>query len=183
MGVGIGAVASGPVLQTERLELRLPGSADLAAMFAIVSDPVTGRYLGSTDAMPEHFARFLRNAGSWLVYGYGSFMVRLHDSDTVIGSIGIFHSWRGLGEDFDDGPEAGWIVDGAHAGQGIAREAMEAVLQWFEHMHGPRRIVALIEPENAASLSLADRLGFTPVREADLPDGARVILLERLPSP
>lgn len=181
MVVGIGAVAAGPVLHTDRLELRLPTAADMAAMMAIVSHPETSRYLGVVDGAPGNFARFTRNAGSWLLYGYGSFMVRRQDTGELIGNCGIFHSLRGLGADFDDLPEAGWILRHDHAGQGYAREAMEAVFGWFEHTQGPRRIVAIVEPGNSASLRLATKLGFTPMREDVLPDGADVRLLERLP--
>jgi RimJ/RimL family protein N-acetyltransferase len=182
MVVGIGAVASGPVLQTDRLELRLPRADDMQAMFAITTDPQTGRFLGRSGDMADHFTRSLRNAGSWLTYGYGSFVVRLHGSDQVIGNIGVFHSWRGLGADFDDSPEAGWILHHDYTGQGLAREAMEAVLQWFEHSHGPRRIVCMIEQGNFASIGLATRLGFRELRTARLPEGAEVVLLERLPA-
>lgn len=181
MAVGIGAVASGPVLMTDRLQLRLPTASDLQAMFNITSDSQTGRFLGRTGGMEDHFTRFLRNAGSWQVFGYGGFIVRLHGSDRVIGHCGVFHNWRGLGDDFDDCPEAGWILDSAHTGQGFAREAMEAALHWFEHMHGPRRVVAMIALENAASIGLATRLGFAPLRNAVLPDGEELLLLERLP--
>lgn len=181
MAVGIGGVASGPVLHTDRLELRLPAAGDVQAMFGITSDPRTTRLLGRAGGMEDHFTRFLRNAGSWQVYGYGGFILRHHGSDRVIGHCGIFHSWRGMGADFDDSPEAGWIIDAEFAGRGLAREAMDAALHWFEHMHGPRRIVAMIAPGNAASLGLAARLGFTVIREAQPENGDSVMLLERLP--
>ncbi|MEO0061723.1 MAG: hypothetical protein RLZZ08_283 [Pseudomonadota bacterium] len=181
MVVGIGAVASGPVLQTDRLELRLPQQGDLHATFALNAHPETARYLGATSAMQDHFTRFMRNAASWLTHGYGSFIVRRHGSDEVIGTIGVFHSWRGLGADFDDMPEAGWILHHDHVGQGLAQEAMDAVFDWFEHSHGPRRIVAMIEQGNVPSFTLASRLGFAPIRDAQLPDGTGMTLLERLP--
>ena len=94
-----------PFLVTERLELWLPRGSDLREMLAIVSVPRTSRYLGPADGPAEHFTRFCRNAGSWLLYGYGSFILRLRGEPEVIGNCGIFHSWRGLGEDFDDQPE------------------------------------------------------------------------------
>jgi len=170
-----------PLLETERLELWVPRQGDLWAMHAIVTDPATGRFLGPSHAPAEHFLRFSRNAGSWLLYGYGSFIVRERGSGELIGHCGVFHTFRGLGEDFDDSPEAGWILRHDRVGQGFAREAMTAALAWFEREHGPRRIVAMIAPGNAASLGLAHRLGFTPLRDAALPDGEAVCLLERLP--
>jgi RimJ/RimL family protein N-acetyltransferase len=150
----------------------------MAAMFAIVSDPRTGRFLGSA-SKTEHFVRFSRNAGSWLLYGYGSFIVRARGKAEVIGNCGIFHSWRGLGEDFDNFPEAGWILRHDCTGHGLAAEAMDVALAWFAEEHGPQRIVCMIATDNVGSLRLADRLGFAPLRNAQLPDGDEVRLLAR----
>ena len=91
----------------------------------------------------------------------------------------MFHSWRGLGEDFDDKPEAGWIIRADQAGQGFAHEAMAASITWFDREHGPQPIVCMISHGNARSLRLAERLGFRPMREAVLPDGDGVKLLVR----
>ena len=169
-----------PVLTTDRLELRPPTGADFAPMLAIVSDEETGRYLGRGDAgAVEHFMRFARSAGSWLLYGYGMFIMRPRGSETVIGNCGMFHTIRGLGEDFDNRPEAGWILHRDYAGQGLAQEAMEAALAWFDATHGPRRIVCMIDTDNAPSLRLAEKLGFTPMREAGLGGSAEVLLLDR----
>lgn len=170
-----------PHLVTERLDLRLPVAADLAAMAAIIGHAETGRYLGPAFDPVDHFMRFSRNAGSWLLYGYGGFIVRLRGSEDVIGTCGVFHNWRGLGEDFDDFPEAGWIMRHDQVGRGLAREAMEAVLAWFDREHGGRRIVCLIAVGNEPSLRLAERLGFAPLREAVMPDGDAVRLFERVP--
>ena len=170
-----------PAIVTERLELWLPAKEDIAQMAAIVAHPETGRFLGRGSTFADHFTRFQRNCGSWFLHGYGSFMVRLRGREEVIGNAGVFHSYRGLGEDFDDSPEAGWILAHDQVGKGIGREAMSAALAWFEREHGPQRIVCMTAPENAASIGLAQKLGFTPMREATLPDGETVSLFERLP--
>jgi len=139
------------------------------------------RFLGPTATLHEHATRFTRGAGSWFLYGYGPLMLRLRGTDAVIGNCGVFHTFRGLGDDFDDNPEAGWIVAAEHVGQGLAGEAMRAVLGWFGRELGPRRMVCMISPENSPSVRLAEKLGFTPLREAVLPDGDPVRLFERLP--
>jgi RimJ/RimL family protein N-acetyltransferase len=148
-------------------------------MFAIVADPKTGRFLGDAANRADHFTRFCRNAGSWLLYGYGSFILRRRGQAEVIGNCGIFHSWRGVGDDFDDSPEAGWILREDVSGQGLAREAMEASFAWFTAEYGPQRVVCMIAPGNAPSLRLAERLGFSWLRDARLPDGEDVRLLAR----
>ena len=174
-------VTGAPRLVTARLELSLPVPADREAMAGIVSHEETGRYLGHAFEPVDHFMRFMRNAGSWQLYGYGAFMIRLRDSGELIGNGGVFHSWRGLGDDFDDSPEAGWILRHDQVGRGLGHEAMSAVLDWFDEAHGPRRIVCMTALENEPSIRLAARLGFTPLREADLADGEVVKLFERLP--
>ena len=170
-----------PHLTTERLELRLPAAADFPAILEIVSHAETGRYLGLRSGTPDHFMRFCRNAGSWLLYGYGIFIIRLRDSEDLIGNCGVFHSWRGLGEDFDDMPEAGWILRHDQVGLGLGEEAMTAALAWFDRAHGPRRAVCMTSVGNEPSIRLAAKLGFTPMRAAVLPDGDAVRLFERLP--
>jgi len=173
-------IRDAPHLVTERLDLRLPTAADVAAMAAIVAHEDTRRHLGPAFDPADHFQRFSRNAGSWLLYGYGGFMVRLRGSEELIGNCGVFHSWRGLGADFDDTPEAGWILRHDQVGRGIGIEAMTAAFGWFDRAYGPRRVVCMITPENEASVRLAGKLGFTPMRESVLPDGDTVVLLERV---
>ena len=172
-----------PFLTTERLELWRPTMADEPAMFNIISNPATHRYLGPMSTRADHFTRFQRGGGSWFLHGYGSFMVRLKGSAEVIGNCGVFHSYRGLGEDFDDKPEARWILAESAVGKGIAREAMDAALAWFDRTYGPREVVCMVEPGNARSFALAYKLGFHEVRRAVLPDGAEVELLARLAPP
>jgi len=175
------ALTGAPRLVTKRLEMTLPVAEDLAGIGAIVTHPETRRFLGPLSDPADQFQRFTRNAGSWLLYGYGVFMVRLRESGELVGNCGIFHSWRGLGADFDDQPEAGWIIRHDQVGKGIGLEAMEATLAWFDREHGPRRVVCMISLGNAPSVRLAEKLGFTPLREGTLPTGETVDLFERPP--
>ena len=172
-------MTSGPFLMTERLELWLPVVDDLHPMFAIMANPETHRFLGPAPSMADHFMRFTRNAGSWQLYGYGILMIRRRDDAELLGNCGVFHSWRGLGADFDDQPEAGWILSTSAGGQGYAEEAMRAIYHWFDAMHGPCRTVCMIDPANAPSLRLAHKLGFLPMRETEFA-GDPIRLLERV---
>ncbi|WP_336987571.1 GNAT family N-acetyltransferase [Altererythrobacter aquiaggeris] len=174
------------VIETDRLLLAKPEVADFQPLFDLVSDPETCRYLGPPPTIPDMHMRFQRGAGSWSLYGYGSLMGHLKNTGELVGTFGIFHSWRGLGDDFDDQPEAGWITKRQHVGTGISGEAMRASLAWFDREHGPRRVVAMIDPGNAPSLGLAAALGFARYRETRFPpgdgeQGEAVILLERAP--
>jgi RimJ/RimL family protein N-acetyltransferase len=166
------------MLVTERLELWRPQIGDRPLLEAMMEPAAVRQYLGAMEpSTADVFARLLRNAGSWALYGYGTFMVRERGKHAIAGNCGVFHSWRGLGEDFDDKPEAGWILGESHFGKGIAREAMEAVLDWFDREHGKREVVAMISPDNAPSIKLAQRLGFAPTRLGTLPGGEETVQL------
>ncbi|MDE8651627.1 GNAT family N-acetyltransferase [Novosphingobium album (ex Liu et al. 2023)] len=172
-----------PVLTTERFELWRPRASDLDGLVQLIADEETRRFLGPARAdAPSQWDRLLRNAGSWSLYGYGTFMVRRPGEDAIVASCGVFHSWRGLGHGMDDQPEAGWIVHRDGRGQAIAGEVMRAAIAWFERTHGPRRIVCMIEEGNHASEKVATRLGFARYHtQAAEEDGAVLNFYERLP--
>ncbi len=171
------------MLTTARLELWQPVADDEEAMFAILQDPHTWRYFGAAPSRADHATRFFRNAGSWWLHGYGGLMVRLRGEADVVGNCGVFRSYRGLGPDFDDRPEAGWILAADYVGRGLAQEAMQAVFDWFDATHGPRDVVCMIDPKNAPSIKLAGRLGFEPSRLGELTPGEPVQLFRRSPPP
>lgn len=171
-----------PVVATERFELWRPRVGDLAGLHAMMSDPETVRFVGGkVPSEADNFARIMRNAGSWSLYGYGVFMVRPKGEDRIVGSCGVFRSHRGFGSElgFDDAAEAGWIVHRDLWGQGAASEIMRAVLAWFDAAHGPQRLVCMIEEGNAASVRVAEKLGFTQIGTHRSEDDASLLLFRR----
>jgi len=171
-----------PFLLTERLALWKPRASDRAELFAMVAPPEVRRFLGDRPTSEaDEFARLIRNAGSWMLYGYGTFICRDRADGRLVALCGLFHSWRGFAKGLDDAIEAGWIVAQEDWGKGIAGEAMRAAIDWFDAAIGPRRIACMIEEGNAASLALAARLGFTRYAVEDIGEERPLILLERLP--
>lgn len=171
-----------PELITSRLELWQPRISDLADLYELTRDEETRRFLGGFEpSQSGSFDRLLRNAGSWALCGYGIFMVRLKGTSRIVATCGVFRSHRGFGaaQRLDNVPEAGWIVDRKHWGQGIAREAMEASLAWFDAVHGKQRMACMIEHGHAASDNLARSLGFTSYGEHAETDGMMLVLYER----
>ena len=172
---------SGPLITTERLELWQPVAADLAGLHGLTLDDEMRRFLGKHTANEaDSFSRLMRNAGSWALHGYGTFMVRRRGTAQIIGNCGIFRSLRGFGKGLDDVPEAGWIIHRSVWGQGLAKEAMRASLAWFDKTHGPQRIACMIEEDHAVSDRLALALGFVRYDRHVLEDGATVDLYERV---
>ena len=169
---------SAPVLVTERLELWRPRASDRADLLAMMTPEAVRQFLGPAEASEtDVFARLLRNAGSWALYGYGTFMVREKDGDgTTVGNCGVFRSFRGFGQGMDDVPEAGWIVAESAWGKGYALEAMQAALAWFDRQHGRQRIACMIEEGHEASMTIAAKLGFTEYGRHE-PEGERALVL------
>lgn len=171
---------TGPVLTTPRLELWQPRVGDQHDLFDLTFSEETRRFLGQfVPTAMDAFNRLHRNAGSWALHGYGTFMVRLKSQDRIIANCGLFRSHRGFGQGLDDAVEAGWIVHEDHWGQGIAREAMEAALAWFDQNHGRQRVACMIEAGNTASEVLAGKLGFVRYDAHQVPDGPLLVLYER----
>ena len=154
--------ASGPVLVTERLELWRPQVGDREGLRALIAPDAVRRFLGGMEA-DDHdvFMRLLRNAGSWALYGYGTFVVRERGQSDIVGNCGVFHSWRGFGRGLDDVAESGWIIAQSAWGKGYAHEAMTAALAWFEREHGGRATLCMIEQGHGASQAVAAKLGYT----------------------
>lgn len=173
---------SAPLLTTARLELWQPQAGDLADLYELTRAEETRRFLGSfAPSEMDAFARLYRNAGSWALHGYGTFMVRMRGSEQIVANCGVFRSHRGFGSELglDNVPEAGWIVHKDHWGKGLAREAMEAALGWFDAAHGRQRIACMIEQGHGASDALAGRLGFVRYATHQPEGAARLALYER----
>ena len=177
-------MSAGPLLTTERFELWQPQADDLADLFDLTLAEETRRFLGSfVPSEMDAFARLARNAGSWALWGYGTFMVRRKGEARIVANCGVFRSHRGFGaaQGLDNVPEAGWIVHKDHWGQGLAREVMEAALVWFDQTHGRQRVACMIEEGHKASDRLALQLGFVPYGRQESAGAAPLILYQRHP--
>ncbi|RKF19108.1 N-acetyltransferase [Altericroceibacterium spongiae] len=171
-------MSEGPLLFTERLELWKPQPHDMHEAIALARHEETARFLGGNKTYAEDVTRFMRHTGSWLLFGYGNFMLRKRGELPILGTLSIFYSWRDLGDDMDGHPEAGWILRQGMAGQGYAYEAMSAILEWFDAQHR-LPLNCMIELNNTASIRLAGKLGFERMRQTELSDGTVVQLFHR----
>ena len=169
------------MLTTERLELWRPQISDRPGLLALIAPEAVREFLGPAEASESDvFARQLRNAGSWSLYGYGVFSVRERGGDgTIVSTAGVFRSFRGFGQGMDDVPEAGWIVAQPHWGKGYAIEAMQAALAWFDREHGRHRIACMIEEGHEASAKIAVKLGFAEYARHQPDEGRALVLYER----
>ncbi|MGB7244136.1 MAG: GNAT family N-acetyltransferase [Sulfitobacter sp.] len=167
-----------PTINTSRLTLRGMRAEDFGRFAEIWAKPDVIAHV-SEKPWPKSkaWAAFLRNAGHWQITGFGQWAIQLHGQSTMAGQAGFFYGKRDLGDDFDPFPEAGWILVPEAHGNGLGLEAARAAHDWFDRVV-TGRLVCMISPENAASLQVAEQLGYVPMRETKF-DGNDVQLFAR----
>jgi RimJ/RimL family protein N-acetyltransferase len=166
------------VIETDRLRLRAHRDEDLPDMAAMWADPGVVRFIGGRPfTATEVTARLARYRAIWAAHGHGYWAVEDRETGAFLGEMGLARFDRGLGPDFDDWPEAGWVLAPHAWGRGIATEGLAAVLGWADAQAMPRT-VCMIAEGHAVSRRVAARAGFAPWRGAVF-NGARMTLLRR----
>lgn len=159
-----------PILRTERLVLTPHGAADLDDTAALLADPAVTAFIGGPVPREQVWHRLLRYVGHWQLLGYGHWVVRDRDG-RYLGDVGLMDSRRDTEPGFEGVVEAGWAFAANAGGRGYAREAVAAMLGWAD-ANGIARTVCIIDPGNAASIRLAEAVGYRPAgrvryRDAD----------------
>jgi RimJ/RimL family protein N-acetyltransferase len=97
-----------------------------------------------------------------VLHGFGMFVVEEKRSGKFVGRVGPFFPpvWPGF--------EVGWGIAAAFRGKGYAVEAARASIDWSFATFEIDRILHCIDRENAASQSVARKLGARKDREIDL---------------
>ncbi len=143
----------GPILVTKRLILRPPGPEDFEAHAAFCADEHTMRFLGGVKGRAESWRILCNLAGAWHIRGFSMFSLIERSSGQWIGRAG---PWQPEGW---PGQEVGWGILPQYAGQGLAQEAAVAAMDYAFDVLGWDRVIHTINPENLASIRLAERLG------------------------
>lgn len=155
---GAGDPGAGPlriVLRTPRLEIRPLEARDAEALYAYRRDPSVLRFQTFRPASPADAETFIRvntrsrgEEGSW-------FQLGLFREGRLVGDLGVHF----LGPE-DSQCEIGYTVAPDHRGEGLGREAVTAVAAHLFEALGKRRILASVDPDNAASIALLEGAGF-----------------------
>ena len=143
-----------PTLETERLRLRAPRLEDFGA-YAEFRTGNRAAYAGGPFSRAEAFEQLAALVGHWLLRGYGRWIVADRESDRPLGVVGLFYP-----EDWLE-PEIAWSVFEEAEGRGVAFEAARAARAYAYATLGWTTVVSLIDPQNARSAALAQRLGAT----------------------
>jgi len=167
-------MTTAPVLETPRLVLRQHRPSDLADSLTMWSDPVVTRYLGGTPLSEEDvWLRLLRYAGNWALLGYGFWLVQERATGAFVGEVGFHELKRDTQPSFAGTPEIGWGLVPKFHRQGMAREAVRAALAWGDVHIESDSFVCMIHPDNAASIRVAQALGFERQGEATYKGGTQ----------
>ncbi|MBY9061855.1 GNAT family N-acetyltransferase [Sphingomonas yunnanensis] len=160
------------MIVTERLILRAAEPRDRAALHAMWADPRVMVELGPVKDAAASDAAIERHAGYRAGHGLGFGVVERRDAGEVIGFCGLKPGAPTTpirGE-----LEIGWMLAQAAWGQGYAREAAAAWLDWAWAHRAEPRVVAITAAANAASQRLMERLGMRRLADGgfDHPDFA-----------
>jgi len=168
-----------PTLETPRLRLRPYHLEDFDAYAEMWADPAVVRFIGGTPFSREaSWTRFLRQIGLWHHLGFGFFALESRGTGAFVGEAGFHDLRRAITPSLEGTMEAGWALTAAAQGQGLAEEAMRAALGWADEHGAGSRFTAIIDPGNAASLRVAEKLGFAESTYSSY-SGKPVVLLER----
>jgi RimJ/RimL family protein N-acetyltransferase len=145
----------------------------------MLCDETVARHIGGSPyTREESWLRFLRNVGHWQLFDFGFWTVREKCGGEFVGVVGLGNFCRETSPDFGGDPEMGWVLARSAHRRGYATEAAQAAIGWMRLRHAPRRLVCMIEPENAASLRVAAKCGFQEFARTTYKNAA-VVLLER----
>lgn len=165
------ATSSPPAaFETSRLLLRPCTESDGGFLADLYADEEVARFIGGDRLTPENaVAQAKKFATVWRTHGYGQSILLDKASGEPVGRVGL-HPWP----EWDE-LELGWVLARHRQGRGLAREAAEAWLEWARGARPAPYLTAVIQPENTASIRLAERLGFTFLRHDTTPWSEAVI--------
>ena len=153
------------VLETERLLLRpFTTDKDAAFILTLLNEPSFLQYIGDKKVRNLDDARqYLLNGpiASYEKNSFGLLCVELKDSQTWIGMCGLLKR-----EELPE-PDIGFAFLPDFWNKGYAIEAAAAVMKDARERLQLNRILAIVNPDNYASMKLLERLGLRFERMLD----------------
>ncbi len=145
-------------LLTERLELRAFEPSDLEALHAVNGDPQVTRYMRAYPTI-EHTRRALDIHVREARAGRPAFWAVIErTSGDLIGDAGV-GLVDGIGPEF----ELGYSLGTRWWGRGYATEAALAVREYALGELALPEVLALVRPDNAASINVVEKIGMERV--------------------
>jgi [ribosomal protein S5]-alanine N-acetyltransferase len=164
------------ILETERLILRRQRAEDIEALVGLWSDAEVTRYLGGPreqDWLRKEFEAVGRNPEA---EPFDLWPVIEKETGVLVGHSGLLEKEVAGKSEI----ELSYFFAATAWGQGYATEIGRALIQYAFDELDIVRLIALIEPDNAASERVACKIGMHFDREVERPGGAlrKVYLIE-----
>jgi RimJ/RimL family protein N-acetyltransferase len=150
-------------VETPRLILRVPRAEDLDAWAAMMADEQNAHFIGGVTPRAVTWRAVMTMIGSWYAMGFAMFSVIEKSSGRWVGRLG---PWM---PDGWPGPEVGWAIVRDCWGRGYAPEGAIAATNWAFDTLGWDRVIHSIDPANAASIAVAQKLGSRYLGPGKLP--------------
>lgn len=144
------------VIETERLALREMSEADAGVVLEILNDPDFKRFVGDRGVRTvEEAARYIdeRFVEGYRRNGFGLWLAETKDEKVPVGICGLV-TRKELGV-----VEVGYAFLPQFRGRGYAFEAASAALRHARDVLGLPRLYAIVDPENAVSVRVLEKLG------------------------
>lgn len=151
------------MIETERLHIRPWREDDKAPYFALCDDPDVMRFLGPLQSRSETNAAVDRQMQCQAEHGHCFWAVERRGDAALIGFCGIKPGRAPI----EGLPEIGWRLGRRYWGQGLAREAASACLDWAWANRDWPKVYAITVPANTASWGLMERIGMSRVIGGD----------------
>ncbi len=168
-----------PTLLTPRLALRGHKASDFETVHAFWCEPAVYQFIAGKPASREDSWRgILRHIGQWHVMGFGFWILEDPATGRLVGEAGFLDCKRDILPSMNETPEVGWALHPDFHGKGLATEALTAIMAWGDANLKQSPFACMIAPQNAASLRLAQKLGFHEVAQTTY-KGEPTVLLQR----
>ena len=152
------------LLETERLILRELTFDDAPFILTLLNDPSFLRYINDKNVRNLEDARQYMLNGPMASYarnGFGLYLVELKDTAVPIGLSGLLKR-----EELPDA-DIGFAFLPDYWGKGFAFESACAVMSDARERLGLKRVLAIVMPDNDASIKLLEKLGMRFERDKD----------------
>lgn len=145
------------ICETERLRLSHFTDDDAAFILRLLNEPSFIRHISDKGVRTlDDAVAYLRTGpmASVALHGFALNRVTRKDTGAAIGMCGLIK--RPHFEDVD----IGYAFLPEYWAQGYAIEATRGVLETAARVHGLKRVIAVVDPDNAESSRMLEKLGF-----------------------
>lgn len=125
------------------------------------ADPHVTKYIGEPSTGQRSWARLLTYGGLWRMLGFGYWAVEERATGAYVGDVGFADFHREIAPSIEGVPEIGWVLAAPFHRKGYGMEAVRAAIAWGDAHLASLRTVCIVDPQNAASIRLAQKAGYT----------------------